>query len=164
SGPFTEQHILNELLARRLREAGFHPDQRPGMSEGIQIEALRHNQIDCMVNYSGNIWTLVMKRTDLPDDPRTVSAEVARYLKEQSGIDCVGSLGFEDAYAFAMTRDGASRLPSSEHSLEALAQYARGRGAEGRPLKVGADSQFFTRPEWRWVKRVYGLTDADVER
>ncbi|HEX5273497.1 MAG TPA: ABC transporter permease/substrate-binding protein, partial [Gemmataceae bacterium] len=117
SGPFTEQHILNELLARRLRDAGFSPDQRRGMAEGIQVEALRQNQIDCMVNYSGNIWTLVMKRTDLPDDPRDVSGEVARYLNDRFGIDCVGSLGFEDAYAFAMTKEGASRLPSSDHSL-----------------------------------------------
>jgi osmoprotectant transport system permease protein len=164
SGPFTEQHILNEVLARRLRDAGFRPDQRIGMSEGIQIEALRHNQIDCMVNYSGNVWTLVMKRTDVPDDPRAVSGEVARYLKDQFDIDCVGSLGFEDAYAFAMTKDGASRLPSTEHSLEAFAELARDRAARGERLKVGADSQFFTRPEWRWVKRAYRMSESDVER
>lgn len=164
SGPFTEQHILNEVLARRLRNAGFRPDQRSGMSEGIQVEALRHNQVDCMVNYSGNIWTLVMKRTEVPDDPRTVSGEVARYLKDRYGIECLGSLGFEDAYAFAMTKGGAARLPSADHSLEALAEYAKGRARQGRRLKVGGDSQFFTRPEWRWVKKKYDLHEEDLER
>jgi osmoprotectant transport system permease protein len=164
SGPFTEQHVLNELIAQRLRRAGFRPDQRPSMSEGIQVEALRHNQIDCMVNYSGNIWTLVMKMTDVPDDPRTVSDEVARYLQRECGIECLGSLGFEDAYAFAMTRSGARHLPSSDYSLEALADYARDRAAQGKRLRLGADSQFFTRPEWRWVKRAYRLGEADVER
>jgi osmoprotectant transport system permease protein len=29
---------------------------------------------------------------------------------------------------------------------------------------VGGDSQFFTRPEWRWVKTAYHLTESDVER
>jgi osmoprotectant transport system permease protein len=164
SGPFTEQHILNDLIADRLRGSGFRPDQRRSMSEGIQIEALRHDQIDCMVNYSGNIWTLVMKRTDVPDDPRAVRDEVARYLKDKYGIECLGSLGFENAYAFAMTRDGARRLPSSGHSLEALAEYARDHAARGGRLKVGGDSQFFTRPEWRWVKKAYGLREEDVER
>jgi osmoprotectant transport system permease protein len=164
SGPFTEQHILNEVLARRLRDAGFRPDQRPSMSEGIQIEALRHNQIDCMVNYSGNIWTLVMKRTDVPKEPGTVSDEVKRYLKDQFDIDCVGPLGFQDAYAFAMTREGVNRLPSREHSLETLARYARDQAARGKPLRVGADSQFFTRPEWQWVKKKYRLSESDVGR
>jgi osmoprotectant transport system permease protein len=163
-GPFTEQHVLNELLARRLREAGFRADQRPSMSEGIQIEALRHNQIDCMVNYSGNIWTLVMKRTEVPEDAGAVRDEVARYLHEEYGIVCLGSLGFEDAYAFAMTTQGAARLPGSDHSLDALAAHARERARRGRRLRVGADSQFFSRPEWRWVKRAYDLREEDVER
>jgi len=39
-GPFTEQHVLNELLARRLRDAGFRPDQRP------RIERPDHGLID----------------------------------------------------------------------------------------------------------------------
>jgi osmoprotectant transport system permease protein len=164
SGPFTEQHILNELLSRRLRDAGLRPDQRPGMSEGIQIEALRHSQIDCMVNYSGNIWTLVMKRTDVPDDPRAVRDEVARYLRERFGIVSLGSLGFEDAYAFAMTRPGVAGLPSSDCSLDSLADYARERARRGERLKVGADSQFFNRPEWRWVKKAYDIREEDVER
>jgi osmoprotectant transport system permease protein len=153
SGPFTEQHILNELLADRLRDAGFRPDQRPGMSEGIQIEALRHNQIDCMVNYSGNIWTLVMKRKDFLDRQATID-EVTRYLAEKDGIVCLGSLGFEDAYAFAMPQRYADRL--NVHSLADLARRQR-------RLKIGGDSQFFERPEWSRVKEAYGFKEADVE-
>jgi osmoprotectant transport system permease protein len=48
--------------------------------------------------------------------------------------------------------------------VETLAQYARDQAAQGKPLKVGADSQFFTRPEWRWVKKKYRLSESDVER
>ncbi len=160
SGPFTEQHILNELIARRLRNAGLRPDQRVGMSEGIQIEALRHNQIDCMVNYSGNIWTLVMKRQDFLDRGATLD-EITRYLAEKDGIVCLGSLGFEDAYGFALPSRRAERL--NLHSLPDLARQAGTRATQGQQLRIGGDSQFFDRPEWRRVKEAYGIKEEDVE-
>jgi osmoprotectant transport system permease protein len=160
SGPFTEQHILNEMLARRLRQTGFHPDQRLGMSEGIQIEALRHNQIDCMVNYSGNIWTLVMKRQDFLDRRATIDA-ITRHLDEKDGIVCLGSLGFENAYAFALPQRRADQF--GVHSLADLSRWAGERSRQHRPLKIGGDSQFFERPEWRRVKETYGLKEDEVE-
>jgi osmoprotectant transport system permease protein len=160
SGPFTEQHVLNELLARRLREAGIRPDQRVGVSEGIQIEALRHNQIDCMVNYSGNIWTLVMKRKDFLDRRATIN-EVTRYLAEKDGIICLGSLGFEDAYGFALPAREAERL--NVHSLPDLARLAGERARRGEKLRIGGDTQFFLRPEWTRVKDAYGLRESEVE-
>jgi osmoprotectant transport system permease protein len=153
SGPFTEQHVLNELLALRLRDAGLRPDQRLGMSEGIQIEALRHNQIDCMVNYSGNIWTLVMKRKDFLDRQATID-EITRYLAEKDGIACLGSLGFEDAYAFALPKRHAERL--GVHSLTDLA-------ALHRRLRIGGDNQFFERPEWARVKEAYGFKESELQ-
>src|SRR5262249_4981672 len=79
SGPFTEQHVLDGVLARRLQLAGFKVDRRPGTSEGIQFQALFHNQVDCMVNYTGNIWTLLMKRTDFKHSRETLE-EVRDYL------------------------------------------------------------------------------------
>lgn len=159
SGPFTEQHILNHVLARQLRQHGYRPDQRRGMSEGIQIEALKHSQIDCMVNYSGNIWTLVMKRQDFLDRQATVE-EITRYLHERHGIVCLGSLGFENAYAFAMPRILAQHLEI--HSLDELASYIRKRAREGKPLRIGGDNQFFTRPEWERVKKEYGIGEEEV--
>jgi osmoprotectant transport system permease protein len=160
SGPFTEQHILNELLADRLRDAGLRPDQRPGMSEGIQIEALRHSQIDCMVNYSGNIWTLVMKRKEFLGRQATID-EITRYLAQKDGIVCLGSLGFEDAYAFALPERQAAAL--KVHSLADLARLSGERARQQRRLRIGGDSQFFERPEWARVRETYGLREEDVE-
>jgi osmoprotectant transport system permease protein len=156
SGPFTEQHILSEVLARKLERAGFWPDKRQGMSEGIQFEALRHNQVDCIVNYSGNIWTLVMKRKDYAE-PQAILKEVNRHLREAYGVVCLGSLGFEDAYAFAMRKDRGI------HAVDELARYAAERARQHRPLKIAGDSQFFDRPEWRRIKESYGLKEGEVE-
>ncbi len=105
SAPFTEQHILSEVLKGRLQQAGFRVDQRQGMGETIQFLALRHNQIDCCVNYTGNVWATLMKRKDVQDPPTTL-AETSRFLREQYGIVCLGRLGFENAYALAMSRAG----------------------------------------------------------
>ncbi len=153
SGPFTEQHILGEVLALNLEPAGFRPDRRPGMSEGIQFEALRHGQIDCMVNYSGNVWALVMKRTDFADRQTTLR-EISRYLREHYHALCLGSLGFENAYAFAMPRGRAEAL-----GIRSVADLARW----DKPLKIGGDNQFFIRSEWRQVKEAYGLKESALQ-
>jgi osmoprotectant transport system permease protein len=160
SGPFTEQHILSEVLAGHLGPAGIRPDQRLGMSEGIQIEALRHSQVDCMVNYAGNIWTLVMKRQDFIDRDEMLE-EIRTFLLEKHGIVCLGSLGFEDAYAFALPGQKAEEL--NVHTIEDLARWARKRAAQGKLLRIGGDSQFFVRPEWREIKRVYGIRQENIE-
>ncbi len=160
SGPFTEQNILSEVLARQLEPAGYRPDQRQGMSEGIQIEALRHNQIDCIINYSGNIWTLVMKRRDFP--PRAqMLAEITAYLKEQHGIVQLGPLGFENAYTFALPRKKAEQFHL--HSIEDLARLIAERARRGQPLKIGGDNQFFDRPEWRQIQKAYQIRPGDVK-
>jgi osmoprotectant transport system permease protein len=161
TGPFTEQHILNEVLALHLKARGFRADQRLGMSEGIQVEALKHNQIDCMVNYSGNIWTLVMKQTDVPANPDEVTPLVEAYLANEFGIISLGRLGFQDNYTFVMTAPGLTSLDAP--TLDGLACFARQRAKEGKRLKIAADEQFFTRPEWRWVKIKYGLREEDLD-
>jgi osmoprotectant transport system permease protein len=147
SGPFTEQYILSEVLGRKLESAGFTVDKRRGMGETIQFEALRRSTIDCCVDYSGNIWAVVMKRTDSADR-QTVLREIAAYLRDHHGVTCLGSLGFEDAYAFAMRRQHAEEL-----GIRTVADLGR----HGRTWKIGGDNQFFGRPEWGHVRETYGL-------
>jgi osmoprotectant transport system permease protein len=158
STEFSEQHILNEVLARRLEGAGFRVDRRPGMSEGIMIQSLFHGQIGCAVSYAGDLWTLVMKRRDLPDR-EVILRKITDYLKEHD-VECLGSLGFENTYAFALPEKRAEEL--NLRSVEDLVAYAKARG--GRKLRIGGDTAFFTtRPEWPRVKEKYGLTEWDVE-
>ncbi len=160
SGPFTEQNILSEVLARQLEPAGFRPDQHQGMSEGIQLEGMWHDQIDCLVNYSGNIWTLVMKRRDFP--PRDVMlAEIKTYLKQKHGVLCLGSLGFENAYAFALPRKRAEQFRL--HTIDDLAQLIAERARAGQRLRLGGDNQFFDRPEWRQVRTAYQINAREVQ-
>jgi osmoprotectant transport system permease protein len=154
SGPFTEQHILDRVLARRLEEAGFRVDRRPGTSEGIQFQALFHNQVDCMVNYTGNIWTLLMKRTDFKPS-REVLKEVRDYMRREHGVVCLGSLGFENPYVIAMRGNQAGELNGNMENLAKFAvDYQKRTGAKP---KIGGDTMFFGRPEWTRLKELYGV-------
>ena len=160
SGPFTEQHILDGVLTRQLERGGFRVDRRPGMSEGIQFLALFNNQVDCIVNYTGNVWTLLMKRKDVKGRRETLE-EVRAYLLREHGVVCLGSLGFENAYAVAMPENRATGLKGS---LDSLAAYAADYLARvGKPLRIGGDNQFFGRPEWDRLRVYYGLKDGTIE-
>jgi osmoprotectant transport system permease protein len=152
--PFTEQHILSEVLKSKLQAAGFAVDQRRGMSEGVQFLALRLGRIDCCVNYTGNIWTILMKRKDRLAR-QEVYEEARRYLREQYGVCTLGKLGFENAYALAMRPDRARALLGGDPTAWTLSRLAE--AARSRRLTLAADLQFFTRPEWPKVRSAYGL-------
>jgi osmoprotectant transport system permease protein len=152
--PFTEQHILSEVLRAKLRAARFAVDQRRGMSEGVQFLALRLGQIDCCVNYTGNIWAILMKRKGTVSREE-VYEEVRRYLQEEYGVHCVGKLGFENAYALAMRPDRARAILGADPTAWTLARLAQ--ATRSRRLTLAADLQFFARPEWPRVRSAYGL-------
>jgi osmoprotectant transport system permease protein len=147
SADYTEQHILSEVLKRDLQSAGFTVEQRKGMGETIEFDSLCAGEIDCYVDYSGNIWATVMKRTDFKDR-QTVLAEITTYLAKERGVTCLGSLGFENAYALAMPRWRARQLHI--HTIADLAE-------QSPALTIAGDLQFFRRPEWVRVRQTYGL-------
>jgi osmoprotectant transport system permease protein len=92
-----------------------------------------------------------MQRTDvLPRDQ--VLAEVRAWLKRERGVTMLGSLGFENAYALAMTRRRAEEL--GIHSIADLARHAP-------RLRIAGDFEFFARPEWPALRDAYGLAFKD---
>ena len=152
--PFTEQHILTELLKERLRAAGLAVNQRKGMAEGVQFLALRGSQIDCCINYTGNIRAVLMKQKT-PPDRRTIYDEVTRFLHERYGVTCLGKLGFENAYALAMNPRRAAAVlgPDRTHwTVSRLAAQTRRQS-----LAISGDLQFFRRLEWRQLRDRYDL-------
>lgn len=152
--PFTEQHILCEVMKEQLQSAGFTVNQRRGMAEGVQFLALRGNQIDCCINYTGNIWTVLMKEKESAERP-ILRARVRRFLRERYGVICLGELGFENAYALAMNPKRAEELLGSDRTkwtVSGLAEQTR-----HLPVSISGDLQFFRRPEWRQLRDRYQL-------
>lgn len=145
SKPFVESYILAELLALELKNSGATVDNRPNMGSTILFDALRGNAVDCYVDYSGTIWSTIMKRDD-PAPRIKTRIEVASYLFEEHGVVMVGPLGFQNDYSLAMRRDRAGQL-----GIRSIADLT------GRGLKIAGDPEVFGRPEWRRVREIYGL-------
>ena len=77
--------------------------------------------------------------------------ELGQWLDKTHGIRLLGSLGFENAYAFAMRPDRAGAL-----HIASISDLAR----EAPRLTLGSDLEFLSRPEWKAVDAAYGLAFA----
>ena len=144
---FSEQYILASAIERRLRAAGFRTERRDNLGSTVAYQALAAGDIDVYVDYGGTLWTNILGRTDTPP-PQAMRASLTAALRERDGVRLLGSLGFENAYALAMRRRRAEALGLA--SLDDLTDAAP-------QLRLGADLEFLTRPEWRSVRGAYRL-------
>jgi osmoprotectant transport system permease protein len=153
SKTFTEQYVLAALLAQTVEEAGAPAVRRvESLGSTVAFDALRTDELDLYVDYSGTIWATILERSGLPGDRASVLAEVRTRLAADYGIAVVAALGFENTYAIAMREDRATEL-----GVESLGELARHAPA----LSIGADYEFFSRAEWKALQERYGLRFAD---
>jgi osmoprotectant transport system permease protein len=143
---FDEQYILAEVIADRLKAAGFSVRQKIDLGSTVALKALAASDIDAYVDYSGTLWGDAMHRSDLPGRQAMLD-QITDWLARRDGIVALGSLGFENAYVFAMRADRARAL-----HIQSLADLAAHPG-----LMIGGDFEIFSRPEWRRVAKAYGL-------
>ena len=144
---FSEQYILARLIGHRLEAAGYKVRYREGLGSAVAFGALASGDVDVYVDYSGTIWANQMKRSDVP--PRAAIVDgVAAWAKANHGVTLLGSLGFENAYAFAMRGEDAKR-----RGIASLSDLAR----QADELDFATDVEFLERPEWAAVRRAYGL-------
>lgn len=147
---FSEQYILSALMARRIEAEGGTAAQRVGLGSAVAFRALAAGDLDVYVDYSGTLWTNVMKRTDVPERA-VMLREIGAWLEREHGVLLLGALGFENAYALAMRRDVAEGL--GIRSIDDLALHAS-------RMTIGGDFEFFARPEWQALRVRYGLDFA----
>jgi osmoprotectant transport system substrate-binding protein/osmoprotectant transport system permease protein len=147
---FTEQYILGEVLAETLAARGFDPEVRSSLGSTVAFDALIAGRIDVYVDYTGTIWANHMGRTDNPGRAAMLRG-VRDWLSEAHAIDLVAALGFENAYALAMTRTRADALGIA--SIDDLRAHAE-------RLRIGGDYEFFMRPEWPQLVSRYDLSFA----
>ena len=142
---FSEQYILAELMAERLAASGARVSRKEDLGSAVAYRALAAGEIDAYVDYTGTLWTNVLKRQDNPGRA-AVLAELTQELKRRDGVVVLGSLGFENAYAFAMRADRANAL-----GITSLTDLAR----QAPRLALGSDIEFLSRPEWKAVDAAY---------
>jgi osmoprotectant transport system permease protein len=151
--PFTEQYILTDLLALQIeRRTGDRVERVPNLGSTVAFDALVAGQIDAYVDYSGTIWTTILKRTSSPPGAAAMLAEITEALRAQHGIEVVGPLGFENAYGLALRRDRAAALGVA--TVSDLRRIAK-------RLRFGADLEFLGRDEYASLGRA-GIAFGNV--
>ncbi|MEH3103036.1 MAG: ABC transporter permease/substrate-binding protein [Sphingomonas phyllosphaerae] len=149
---FSEQYILARLIGDRLTKAGYRVSYRDGLGSAVAIGAVAGGEIDVYVDYAGTLWTAEMRRTDTPSRTEQLRA-IADWTQQSRGVTLLGTLGFENAYAFAMRGDDAARRGVA--TLDDLVRVAP-------QLRFGADLEFLDRPEWAAIRRAYPLRFASA--
>jgi len=149
---FTEQYVLGALIADELKAAGVESRVLQSLGSTVAFDALVAGRIDCYVDYTGTIWTNYMRRADNPGREAMLRG-VRDWLRDERGVELVATLGFENAYAIAMTRSRAEAL--GVRTIDDLVAVAP-------QLKMGGDYEFFGRPEWQDLKSAYGLEFSDL--
>ena len=144
---FSEQYILAEVIAGRLQAAGARVSRKEDLGSAVAYRALAAGELDVYIDYSGTLWTNVLGRKDNPGRAE-VLRQLTAELKKRDGVVVLGSLGFENAYAFVMRPDRARAL-----GVASLTDLAR----EAPKLTLGSDLEFLSRPEWKAVDAAYGL-------
>jgi osmoprotectant transport system permease protein len=145
---FTEQYVLAALIEQRLKAAGITAARRPGLGSNVLFDAVASGEVDIAVDYSGTLWTNRMQRTDAPPRDQLLS-ELSGFLESRYGIRTLGSLGFENAYALAMTQKKAMAL-----NIKSISDLA----SKANELTVAGDYEIFARPEWSALRKAYGLS------
>ncbi|MEP2236151.1 MAG: ABC transporter permease/substrate-binding protein [Alteripontixanthobacter sp.] len=148
---FSEQYILAQLIGMQLERSGFEVAYRDGLGSAVVHNAVTTGAVDISVDYTGTLWTNVLKREDNPGREE-IYRTLADYERETTGTLVLGRLGFENAYALAMRQDRARELGIA--TMDDLARVAP-------RLTIGGDVEFFRRPEWLAVRDAYGLRFAE---
>lgn len=148
--PFTEQYILGHIVGGSVSADTKSPVQMvESLGSTVAFDALANGDLDIYVDYSGTLWTTVLKHTEPEKDREALLSQVERELKDQYGIQIAARLGFENTYCLAMRESEATRL--GVNRLSDLTPHTKG-------LTIGGDYEFFARSEWTDLKRVYGYT------
>ena len=119
---FSEQFILADLIAARMREAGLPSTTKTGLGSAVIFRALAAGDVDVYVDYSGTLWTNVMERSDMPPHGEMLS-QLSDWMRRERGVAVLGSLGFQNAYGFVMR---ARERRSLEYRRSTISRARRG--------------------------------------
>jgi len=149
SKSFTESYILAELIAQVVEQAGeARVERKFGLGgTGIVYTALAGGELDVYPEYTGTIARAILK------DAGVTTLAAIRARMAERGLAVGEPLGFDNAYALAVSRRTAARL-----GLRALSDL-RGH----HELTAAFDPGFLDRDDgWPGLRRHYGLDFRDV--
>jgi osmoprotectant transport system substrate-binding protein len=149
---FQESYITAHMVSLLLEEQGYDTEVKENLGGTlVNYEALKKGDIQSYIEYTGTIYSQILKKPPLEEwDPEVVYEESEKGMLESDGVVIASSLGFEDAYAIAVDREWAEN--EGINTISDLEPYAS-------EMSVGTDPEFATREDGLpQLARVYGFS------
>ncbi len=149
---FQESYITANIVSLLLEDKGYKTDVKENLGGTlVNYEALKKGDIQSYVEYTGTIYSQILKMPPLQKwDPAVVYNESEQGMLNNDGVVIAARLGFEDAYAVAIDKKWAEIHRIS--NISDLAPYAPN-------MMIGTDPEFATREDGLpQIARVYGFT------
>ncbi|MHB8101918.1 MAG: glycine betaine ABC transporter substrate-binding protein [Methanosarcina sp.] len=149
---FQESYITANIVSLLLEDKGYKTDVKENLGGTlVNYEALKKGDIQSYVEYTGTIYSQILKMPPLQKwDPAVVYNESEQGMLNNNGVVIAARLGFEDAYAIAVDKKWAEIHGIS--NISDLAPYAPN-------MMMGTDPEFATREDGLpQIARVYGFT------
>ncbi len=149
---FQESYITANIVSLLLEDKGYKTDVKENLGGTlVNYEALKKGDIQSYVEYTGTIYSQILKMPPLQKwDPAVVYNESEQGMLNNDGVVIAARLGFEDAYAVAVDKKWAEIHRIS--NISDLAPYAPN-------MMIGTDPEFATREDGLpQIARVYGFT------
>jgi glycine betaine/choline ABC-type transport system substrate-binding protein len=152
SKDFTEQVLINEMLAQLLEDAGYPVERQLNLGgSAIVHQALVNGDIDTYIEYTGTGLLAILNLTLLDASTPTAGAAatpmagvdpvyetVKREYKDQFNLVWLDPLGFNNTYTLALTQEKAQELGVTKIS-DLI--------GKANDLTFGGTQEFLTRPD-----------------
>jgi len=155
--PYNEEYILGHMISLLLEDSGYKTEVKEGLGGTlINYEALKKDQINVFVGYTGAFYNTVLKLPALDNwDPNVVYSEVEKGLREQEGITVVAKLGFKNNYAISVPRSWAEERNITK--VSELEPYISS-------MILGTDIEYPTAPDGLpTFEKAYGFKFKEVK-
>jgi osmoprotectant transport system substrate-binding protein len=149
---FQESYITAHIISLLLDSQDYKTEVKENLGGTlVNYEALKKGDIQAYVEYTGTIYSQILKKPPLEKwDPTVVYQESEKGMLDRDKIVIASRLGFEDAYAIAVNKDWAEAKGVS--NISDLAPYASN-------LVIGTDPEFATREDGLpQVAKIYGFS------
>ncbi len=153
---WSEQIIIGEIVAQLAEEKyGVPVERRFGFGSTDMIsKALQKGEIDFYPEYTGTIWSVLLKEETAPAQSPGQMALLAEACRSQLGLEIVADLGFSNTYALAVREEDARK-----EGWRTISDLARSADT----LRAGFNSEFAGRADgWPALRAGYGLAFKEV--
>lgn len=148
---FTEQDILQELLAQQIERQTHLTVDRRRLVGFVAHKALVAGDIDGYVEYTGTAYTGILKQKAIPN-AQVVYDRLKQLYAQQFNLEVLPSLGFENTFAMIIRREDAQR-----YGIQTLSQAAQ----HSPQWRGGFGYEFLEREDgWPGLAQVYQLRFA----